>query len=305
MDGKEVLNLSLIVEPDRQRLVGFAMDAVRALGGNSFAAAGLLVTCLPELREAGEHCKGSLAARLVVDGRQLWLRWCAEGRLLATLPLPPAPQVMDRLAARLREASESVDPELLIRRNRQSAEDLAHLESDLEEKRRELQESIQRAETDSLTGLLNRGAYDARLREVFLRSRRQGEPLALILLDLDKFKEVNDTRGHQFGDGYLRRMAETMRGAVREHVDQACRVGGDEFAIVVSAPLHVAERIGRQILTAMDQKVSIGIAERRADDTIESLIGRTDAALYESKRTGRGRITVADDERHEKSVGGQ
>lgn len=312
---KEVLNLSLIVEPDRQRLVGFVMDAVRALRGNPFAAAWVLVSLLPDLRTA---CEGVLVARLVVSGADLRLRWDDCDRLVSRLAEPPRPEVLSGLAARLREASESVDAELLMRRNRRIAADLEHLETDLDlkrkelhdkheelqEKQQELQKSIHRAETDSLTGLLNRGAYDGRLREVFLRSRRQRESLSLVLLDLDKFKEINDSRGHQFGDEYLRRMADAMRAAVREHVDFPCRMGGDEFAIVACAPLRIAERIAYQVLEAMDRRVSIGLAERRADDTIDSLVGRADAALYASKRAGRGRITVDDDGRRETPAGG-
>ncbi len=322
---KEVLNLSLIVEPDRQRLVGFAMDAVRALGGNPFAAAWVLVSLLPDLRTACETCNGVFAAQLVVSGADLRLRWCDRDRLISRLAEPPRTEVLDGLAARLHEASESVDAELLMRRNRRIAADLEHLEAalnlkrkelqekqkelqekqkELQKKQQELQKSICRAETDSLTGLLNRGAYDGCLREAFLRSRRLREPLSLVLLDLDKFKEINDSRGHQFGDEYLRRMADAMRTAVREHVDIPCRMGGDEFAIVACAPLRIAERIARQVLEAMDRRVSIGLAERRADDTIDSLVGRADAALYASKRAGRGRITVDDDNRREMQAGG-
>jgi diguanylate cyclase (GGDEF)-like protein len=315
---KEVLNLSLIVEPDRQRLVGFAMDAVRALRGNPFAAARVLVSLLPDLRTACEACDGVFVARLVVSGAELRLCWCDHDRLIGRLAESPRAEVLDGLAARLREASESVDAELLMRRNRQITANLGHLEADLDLKRKELQKkqqelqkkqqelqkSIHCAETDGLTGLLNRGAYDGRLREVFLRSRRQREPLSLVLLDLDKFKEVNDSRGHQFGDEYLRRMADAMRAAVREHVDFPCRMGGDEFAIVACAPLRIAERIARQVLEAMDRRVSVGVAGRRADDTIDSLVGRADAALYASKRAGRGKITVDDDSRREMQAGG-
>lgn len=303
---KELLKLDLIVEPDRQRLIGFAMDAVRALEGSAFAAAGVLLGLLPQLRDACAACEGALAAHLRLEGAELRLAWCGQEHRICRLPGTPEAASVDALAARLRAASEAVDTALLMRRNRQIAADLEHLEADLEAKRRELrekqeelqkkqaelQESIERADTDSLTGLLNRGAYDARLRETFLRTRRQREPLSLILLDLDKFKEINDSHGHQYGDEYLRRMADAMRAAVREHVDFPCRMGGDEFAIVVCAPARIAERIAGRVLATMEGRVSIGVAERRPDDTIDSLVGRADAALYASKRAGRGRITV-------------
>jgi len=126
------------------------------------------------------------------------------------------------------------------------------------------------------------------------RALRQDEPLTLLLLDLDHFKEINDRHGHQYGDAYLKRMAEAMRSAVRDDVDQCCRIGGDEFAILLYAGEGVAERVARRVLEAMDGRVSIGIAGLREGDTEERLVARADAALYEAKRRGRGQAVVAE-----------
>src|SRR4030067_3463424 len=120
------------------------------------------------------------------------------------LPVTPDVQKVDKRAEQLRFASESADPELLKRRNRQISEDLerymreaaaqiAEMETVLEKKKRELEASVHQAETDALTGLFNRGAYDLRLRESMLRTQRQHEPTCLLLFDLDHFKQVNDT----------------------------------------------------------------------------------------------------------------
>ena len=87
-----------------------------------------------------------------------------------------------------------------------------------------------------------------------------------------------------------------MREATREHVDYPCRMGGDEFAIIACTNQVPAHRIAENIMEAMDNQVSIGISELQESDTIESLIGRADNALYEVKRNGRGAIALADGE---------
>ncbi len=295
-----------LVEPDRQRLARFALEAVEALGGNVFAAVAPLEGAIARLREAEAGADGRIPpVALSLDGPALTLRiGSGEALALATLPRPPSRRTVAALRRRLRQESELADPDLLRRRNeavqaeleaaRARAEaELAALQADLARKKAELKESIRRAETDPLTGLYNRAAYDLRLERAVRRSLRQGEPLSLLLLDLDHFKEVNDTHGHQYGDAYLRRMAEAMRAAVREDVDQVCRVGGDEFAIILYAGEDVARRVAGRVLERMDGKVSIGIAPLDAGDTPERLVARADAALYEAKHRGRGRAVSA------------
>lgn len=301
---KTLFSLSTVVEPDRQRLARFAVDVVRALNGNLFAAVAALTQALDQLRAANAASEVPLDVSLVCDNDRLLLCWGETRQGLITLRETPAPASLEALAAQMRKASESTDPELLRRRNQKIAADLelanqraaremAELESMLERKKDELQESIRLAETDSLTGLLNRGAYDDRLRTAVLRCVRQHEELCLILLDLDKFKAINDTHGHQYGDAYLQRMADAMRGAVREHVDIACRMGGDEFAIIAMSGVTVARRIAERVMKAMDGRVSAGIAQLLPGESVVSLVARADAALYDAKREGRGRVNAA------------
>ncbi len=300
----ELLSFAVIVEPDRQRLAGFALDTVRALDGNSFRATIALAGILSRLRGDCLKSTSHIQTRLTLKDATLYLEWDKTSEPVATLPGTPTEESLQALRARLRQASESTDPELLIRQNqrisadleqahKEAAEEMAELEKVLDNKKRELQESIRIAETDSLTGLLNRGAFDTRLREIFLRSRRQHEPMCLLLLDMDNFKQINDTRGHQQGDEHLKRVAAAMRTAVREHVDYSCRIGGDEFAIIASTHLDNTRRIADNILIIMDYCASIGIAAMQEDDTIDALIGRADAALYEAKHKGRGRVVLA------------
>ncbi len=299
---RPLFTLSVMVEPDRQRFARFAYEAIESLGGNAFTAAPRLVEATAMLRI---HCTDTeVKAQLTLAGNNLHATCGNASVLLACLPSLPSEQQVSALAERLREASETADPELLKRRNqkikadldrfmRVSSAQMAEVEAALEKKKAELQELVHVAETDGLTGLLNRGAYDQRLRDAVVRSLRQGEPLSLILLDLDKFKEINDTHGHQFGDEYLRRMADSLRRAAREGVDHLCRFGGDEFAIIVFAASPVAERIAERVLEFMHHKVSIGVAELEPGDDVVSFVARADAALYAAKHKGRGQYVSA------------
>jgi diguanylate cyclase (GGDEF)-like protein len=306
MKAYDLLQLTLLVPADRRRLADLALEAVEALDGSRFRAAAVLSRALEALAErlaAGNETQEPLTVRLTVEGDTLWLVWADRREALCQPASMPPPSALAALAERLAQASQVADPALLVQHNqkiraeleqaqaRASAE-MARLQALLDRKKAELQETLRAAETDSLTGLLNRGAYEARLVAAIARCQRQREPLCLILLDLDHFKEVNDTYGHQYGDAYLKRMAEAMRTAVREAVDFPCRMGGDEFAIILFAEIPIAERVARKVLEAMDGKLSIGIARLEPGDDITTLTARADAALYEAKHRGRGRYVV-------------
>lgn len=300
---QNLLTLTIIVEPDRQRLARFAMDAVEALGGNVFASANTLETVLRQLRADCAKARLPVEVNLVLHDLHLCLAWGETRQPLATLAQPPAAEHVAALATQLKNASESTDSTLLKRRNEQIIADLEsakqrarvemeELETLLEMKKTELNKSILAAQTDALTGLYNRSGYDTRLREAFLRCKHQGEQLCLMMLDLDKFKEINDTHGHQYGDEYLKKMANAMRASVREHVDHACRIGGDEFAIILYSDMVIAKRAAGKILGLFENRCSIGIAQMREAETVEKLVGRADAALYEAKHQGRGRFVT-------------
>ena len=158
--------------------------------------------------------------------------------------------------------------------------------------------------TDGLTRLLNKRGLEARLQEEFVRAQRYGHVLAAAVLDLDHFKQVNDTWGHLAGDEVLRQFAEVLRGAVRAS-DCVARSGGEEFVVLLpetplEGALAVLERIRGAVralrfgapYVSLPVTFSGGVALFPSTDvgTAEQLVRRADAALYEAKRTGRDRI---------------
>jgi diguanylate cyclase (GGDEF)-like protein/PAS domain S-box-containing protein len=157
---------------------------------------------------------------------------------------------------------------------------------------------------DGLTGLANRALFRDRLDQALARTRRAGSPVAVLLLDLDAFKRVNDTLGHLAGDELLEGVADRLRGVVRPG-DTLARLGGDEFALLVEGVdddgvLVLARRLLESLLspvpTARQRVVvgaSLGIARHRGDDgQAESLLRHADLAMYAAKENGRGRFEV-------------
>lgn len=155
------------------------------------------------------------------------------------------------------------------------------------------------ARHDGLTGLYNRMAFDERLPPALARARRAGAPVALLYLDLDRFKAVNDTLGHAAGDEVLREFARRLRACVREG-DLVARLGGDEFAVLVegAGPLASAEAIAGKLLREMarpfalaggprEVAASIGIGYAAQDAGPEALMAAADRALYAAKSGGR------------------
>jgi diguanylate cyclase (GGDEF)-like protein len=160
------------------------------------------------------------------------------------------------------------------------------------------------ASTDPLTGLPNRRYFDE-FCGLLARRRRAGDAVAVLMVDIDKFKVLNDTYGHPVGDEVLRAVAGAIVTAVREE-DVPARVGGEEFAVLLRNPgpdvaVDVGERV-RQAVHALDLQhhgvpgvsVSVGVANARgADDPIPEIVERADQALLRAKRAGRNRVIAA------------
>jgi diguanylate cyclase (GGDEF)-like protein len=161
--------------------------------------------------------------------------------------------------------------------------------------------------TDGLTGLFVRRFAMHRLGEEVKRARRYGSQLSLIMCDIDHFKRVNDTWGHQAGDEVIIAVSAALKREMREDIDVAGRYGGEEFVLILPATSGrdaavAAERLRASIeATVVDiggdktlsKTMSFGVAELDSDGTAETLVGRADAALYASKETGRNRVTLS------------
>lgn len=161
------------------------------------------------------------------------------------------------------------------------------------------------ATIDGLTGALNRRAWLVQAGIDLARSARYHQPMGLLMLDLDHFKRINDTRGHAFGDRALQKFA-TALGAVSRTGDLYCRYGGEEFCVLLNraeyASVHAYDLRLRTWLAqhapdklGFELSYSAGIAMRLSErDTIETMLHRADAALYHAKEQGRG-VTVCND----------
>ncbi|HEX4410473.1 MAG TPA: PleD family two-component system response regulator [Xanthobacteraceae bacterium] len=168
-----------------------------------------------------------------------------------------------------------------------------------------VQMSIEMAITDGLTGLFNRRYMESHLGTLIEQASSRGKPLSALILDIDFFKSINDTHGHDAGDDVLRDFAMRIKRSIRG-IDLACRYGGEEFVIVMpetdmAVAAMVAERLRRRIAAepfavaqgtkSLPVTISIGIAALRGkDDNAAGLLKRADLALYRAKRDGRNRV---------------
>jgi two-component system cell cycle response regulator len=167
-----------------------------------------------------------------------------------------------------------------------------------------VQLSIEMAITDALTGLFNRRYMESHLDTLVEQAAARGKPLTVLVLDIDHFKAVNDTYGHDAGDDVLREFAIRIRKSIRG-IDLACRCGGEEFVVVMpetdmAVATMVAERLRRRIAgepfliqqgaRAIEVTISIGIAALGRHDSAAGILKRADQALYRAKREGRNRV---------------
>jgi diguanylate cyclase len=180
----------------------------------------------------------------------------------------------------------------------ESSHEIGELKSKLDNIRKE-------SLTDPLTGIANRKAFDTELAQAMTQARESGEPLSLVMCDIDKFKNFNDSWGHQTGDQVLRLVAHCLSENVKGR-DTAARYGGEEFAVILrQTPRDAAVMLANQIRSAVESKklvkkstgdilgtitISGGVAELTADDSAASFIQRADECLYAAKNAGRNCI---------------
>lgn len=241
-----------------------------------------LETMLSKLEEAG---------RSTVDyGRALS---AASGELVAG----PSPEDLRTLVESLRNATNTME-----HRAKSLETELQASSREVNELKRKLDSVRKESLTDTLTGVANRKAFDTELGNAVQHACETGEPLSLLMCDIDHFKQFNDSWGHQTGDQVLRLVANCLSENVKGR-DTAARYGGEEFAVIVrNAALESAITLANQIRTGVHSKklvkkstgdilgtitISIGVAELGPAESPASLVQRADACLYGAKNAGR------------------
>lgn len=173
------------------------------------------------------------------------------------------------------------------------------LELVVAERTRELADALEQVQqlaiTDKLTGVHNRARLDEFLADEHRYQQRHPRPASIALLDIDRFKAVNDTHGHLVGDRVLRDVAQALAASVRE-IDRVGRWGGEEFLVLMpdasaEQALKVAERIRAHVASA-SVTVSVGVAQYRTGEAVHAWLSRADRMLYQAKASGRDRTCV-------------
>jgi diguanylate cyclase len=178
-------------------------------------------------------------------------------------------------------------------------------ERQLEKQTQQIQCYLTEARTDALTGLFNRRAFDQRLEEMFISYRNGGRSFVVVLIDIDKFKSINDNHGHQAGDEVLQQLAAFLRTQLDRSIIVA-RFGGEEFAVIMDGPLRFASDRMNEVRKSLEHElidteekqlqitISVGTAEPREDLVVGPILRRADEALYAAKNMGRNRVYYHD-----------
>ena len=242
-------------------------------------------------------------SRAVEDNDQFHQQLRDEGTRLAAAADERCPDVGEEaLRDRLRIAAEAVEGLVESKENSDQMR-LESLAAQIDSLRAELREAHELAKSDPLTGVLNRGGFDASIREL-VQSCAAGETgFAMLMFDIDDFKQVNDRFGHQAGDQAIRIFTQRCRSQLRPE-DRLARYGGEEFAVLMeNVSLEQATARAEQIRQAVAQApfkigrngatrhltitVSVGVSLAAQDDDVEAVVGRADEALYLAKRCGK------------------
>lgn len=194
--------------------------------------------------------------------------------------------------------------EMLRRENSMLTNELRRYHEDVIKLQGELITARTEAEIDFLTGLVNRRRFERAILEMINEYQTRGYPFSLILMDVDNFKQINDTYGHPVGDHILKEIALILKTFLRAN-NVSARIGGEEFAILVPGATAregeiVAERlrnaINNRTFNTPDNEIkvtaSFGVTGVRKDDTLDTIFARVDKALYQAKNSGKNRVVV-------------
>lgn len=224
--------------------------------------------------------------------------------------------VLDSCGAKLKEDLTQEDLSRLVvelakqtnvtrERSAQVETSLQLMSEELTELRAQVNALTRDSQTDALTGVANRRAFDAALTHLMSEAGDESQPLCLIMADIDRFKDFNDSYGHLVGDQVLRFVAQEMQQCVKGR-DVLARYGGEEFAVLLpSTPLQGASMLAESIRVIIESQVvsnhsgkelesvtiSLGVAQYIPGEDAASFIARSDSCLYRSKEAGRNRVT--------------
>jgi diguanylate cyclase len=268
---------------------GRAQQAIDKVGAGMTAALNNALAKLEAAgKDAGEYGRTLSAAHGELSGSQ-----SPEDILSLVNTLKGATHAME-------DRTKTLEQEL-----QRSSNEVAKLKTQLHEVRRE-------SLTDPLTQIANRKAFDYEMQNAVVDSQETDEPLSLFMCDIDKFKNFNDTWGHQTGDQVLRLVGHCLQENVKGR-DTACRYGGEEFAVILrQTSLNDAVRLAEQIRANVESKklvkkstgdilgtitISIGVAQLAEGESVSDLIQRADACLYQAKHSGRNCVIGENDPR--------
>jgi len=301
---KEIFKINLITEPDFQRLNNFIIKALLDFNVNILEIAAKVTVISEKIRHDFNNSNSIFEVALLFKMDTFHVQWQGKSISLPKPKTSPDITKINALAESMKEQIVNTSPELLKLQNlkikdylssaKKKAEDeIKKVEKQLALRKQELEEYIIKAETDSLTGLLNRRAYNTHLNEALRQLRTKKNDFCLLYLDLDHFKAINDTYGHNFGDTVLKNMSANILNNIRQNTDFGFRIGGDEFVVILFSGENTAIRVAKKILSDITQGVSIGFTLADKDDTPGIITKRADMALYLAKEMGRKAIAVA------------
>lgn len=200
------------------------------------------------------------------------------------------------------------DTKRIVHQHKELETQLMSSSSQVAELRKNLENVRKEAMTDGLTGLANRKSFDRYISNCITEAEEESKPFTLLMIDIDHFKSFNDNYGHQIGDQVLRLVARTLTDGVKGR-DVAARYGGEEFAVILpESPVQAGVAVGNALRKAVESKevvnrttnetlgritVSIGVAEYKEGEDVNTLIDRADAALYDAKHNGRNQVVAA------------
>lgn len=307
-----------MVPPSQTNTIDFDAAKLQRLGFSSTRARSLRPISLAQLRQ-----QLSLQLQTSLDAERILKLFFAEVPRLVPLDamayqhgasdlrLEFGDKATHSATYRLTHEGEQLGELVFRRRVRFADEELAQLESLMAALIFPLRNAllyraaVQSAMRDPLTDTGNRIAMDQILQREVDLAKRNLQPLSLLMLDLDHFKQVNDTYGHSAGDEVLKAVAGTIKHLLR-NVDMVFRYGGEEFLVLLSGtPAEAANMVGERLRQAVEElqciaegqaielSISIGCASLLPSETVESLLRRADDALYAAKRNGRNRIAMA------------